>query len=50
MAPVTGMVVTELTRKSAEREYVINGQKASKKNTGKVTPTFRANGTLVEAR
>jgi hypothetical protein len=50
MAPVTGMVVTELTRKSAEREYVINGQKASKKNTGKVTPTFRTNGTLVEAR
>ena len=45
-----GAIVTELVRKQVEREYVINGQKASKKNTGKVTPTFRANGTLVEAR
>lgn len=50
MAPVTDMVVTKLVRKEAEREYVINGQKASKKSTGKVTPTFRANGNLVEAR
>lgn len=45
-----GAIVTELVRKPVEREYVINGQKAQKKSTGKVTPTFRANGTLVEAR
>ena len=45
-----GAIVTELVRKQVEREYVINGQKAQKKSTGKVTPTFRANGTLVEAR
>ena len=49
-APVKGSIITELTRKPVEREYVINGQKAQKKSTGKVTPTFRANGTLVEAR
>lgn len=50
MAPVKGMVVTELTRKPVERELVINGQKAQKKSTGKVTPTFRPSGNLVELR
>lgn len=45
-----GAIVTELVRKQVEREYVINGQKASKKSTGKVTPTFRHSGNLVELR
>ena len=45
-----GAIVTELVRKQVEREYVINGQKAQKKNTGKVTPTFRHSGNLVELR
>ena len=45
-----GAIVTELVRKPVEREYVINGQKASKKNTGKVTPTFRHTGNFVELR
>ena len=45
-----GAIVTELVRKQVEREYVINGQKASKKNTGKVTPTFRPSGNFVELR
>ncbi len=48
LAPVMNTVVTELTRKSAEREYVINGQKAQKKSTGKVTPTLRNVGNAVE--
>ena len=47
MAPVMGTVVTELRK--ADREYVINGQKASKKEYSK-TPTFRQNGNLVEMR
>lgn len=46
--PAKGNVVTKLTRKSAEREYVINGQKAQKKSTGKVTPTLRNVGNAVE--
>ena len=45
-----GAIVTELVRKQVEREYVINGQKAQKKSKGKVTPTFRHSGNLVELR
>lgn len=45
-----GAIVTELVRKQVEREYVINGQKAQKKSTSKVTPNFRPSGNLVEAR
>ena len=45
-----GAIVTELVRKPVEREYVINGQKVQKKSTGKVTPTFRHSGNLVELR
>lgn len=45
-----GAIVTELVRKQVEREYVINGQKAQKKSTGKVTPTFRPAGNFVELR
>ena len=45
-----GAIVTELVRKQVEREYVINGQKAQKKSTGKVTPTFRPSGNFVELR
>lgn len=47
-APVVGSVITKLTRKSAEREYVINGQKAQVKSKGKVTPTLRHAGNAVE--
>lgn len=47
-APVVGSVITKLTRKSAEREYVINGQKAQVKSKGKVTPTLRHVGNAVE--
>lgn len=49
LAPA-GKVITELVRKSGEREYFINGQKASKKNAGKVVPTFRHCGNFVEMR
>ena len=45
-----GAIVTELVRKPVEREFVINGQKAQKKSTGKVTPTFRHTGNFVELR
>ena len=34
-APVTGKVITELTRKSGEREYFVNGQKATAKTNNR---------------
>lgn len=49
-APVKGSIITEFTRKPVEREYVINGQKASKKSKGKRTPVFRPAGNFVELR
>ena len=51
MTPVTGTVITELRRcNKADDKLYINGQEAQKKSKGKVTPTFRHSGNLVELR
>lgn len=47
---VTGLTKFDGQLVEREREYFINGQKASKKSTGKVTPTFRPSGNFVEMR
>jgi hypothetical protein len=42
-APVTGKVITELTRKSGEREYFVNGQKATAKTNNRELVGVRTN-------